>query len=155
MFIPMRCLILVLSWCGAVYVYVLTSTQLSGLSLRSIVVLVLVLSVQFNQNFETSVSERFTSLEGMRLVFPFSQSTEISNPLSVVCSLETSSVKSTRFASTTHNSFSTTCLYRIHILLLISLVNGFDTRSLLDACMISDSTCCCHRKPRNRLTYHK
>ena len=155
MFTPMRCLILVLSWCGAVYVYVLTSTQLSGLSLRSIVVLVLVLSIHFNQNFKTSVAERFTSLKGMRSVFPFSQSTEISNPLSVVCSLETSSVKSTRFASTIHNNLSITCLYCIHILLLISLVNGFDTRSLLDARMISDSTCCCHRKPHNRSTYHE
>ena len=112
--------------------YALNSIQLSGLNLRSVVVPVPVLGVQFNQNFETSATENFMSFKGISLVFPSSQSTKNSDPFFVVCLIETSLVRSTRFASTIHNSFSTTCLYRIHILLLISLVNKPDVILLLD-----------------------
>ena len=150
MFFLMRRLIFFLSRCEVFYAYVLNSIQLSGLNLRSIVVLVPVLGIQFNWYFETSAAVRFTSLNCS--VFPFPQSTKISNLLSVICSIETSPVKSTRFASTIHNNLSTTCLYCIHILLLITLVNGFDTISLLNVHIISDSTRCCHYKPHNRST---
>ena len=149
MFFLIRCLIFVLSRCKVFYAYVLNSIQLSGLNLRSIVVLVPVLCVQFNQNFETSAAESFISFKGICLVLPSSQSTKISNLFSVIFSIETSSVKSTRFASTAHNSFFTTCLYRIHILLLISLVNEFDTISFLNVHITSGFARCRHYKPHN------
>ena len=149
MFFLISCLIFVLSRCEVFYAYALNSIQLSGLNLRSIVVLVPVLGIQFNQYFETSAAERFTSFKGIRLVLPSSQSIKISDLFFVVCSIETSSVKSTHFASTTHNSFSTICLYCIHILLLIFLVNKSNVMLLLDAHITPGFACCYYYKLHN------